>query len=371
MLSWKKNTYDSTEFHSFRAVEFAHDYLRTIACYVWFFLFLRFFSLALNATTHTATFYRAVVIVVKNLFVFLILGSFIAFVFGYLGWILFHSELLFFRDLRMSTFNMIHSMCWGLPEEVFNAGKAGPVFGALWYVAQLLVFTNVIIAILVEVWEEVSEEKRLVKTSLGLWATWIQVRDTIGFGRCFRQIKNNYCTSCCAGFDWCLGKMKYMICWCFCAKNKEEHDPNDDFGKEGNLTKVTYNMISGLDNWKKAYPCGCPYDKLKYFVDTQTLVDERFDPEYMLMDSKGGPVLPWDSLINKLKDLQGLQNKNLMHKLRSRRENSFRSSPKYNSSFPPEAYNSRENQFRTASNLIPPQMKQNTSNYSVGGTPFV
>lgn len=77
-------------------------------------------------------------------------------------------------------------------------------------------------------------------------------------------------------------------------------------------------MVTGLNDWKRAFPNGCPYDKLPYFIVEQTNINDRIRPEHLLIDSKGGPVLEWDKLIERLQNLKQITNINLVHELQNR-----------------------------------------------------
>lgn len=77
-------------------------------------------------------------------------------------------------------------------------------------------------------------------------------------------------------------------------------------------------MVTGLNDWKRAFPNGCPYDKLPYFIVEQTNINDRIRPDHLLIDSKGGPVLEWDKLIERLQNLKQITNINLVHELQNR-----------------------------------------------------
>merc|ERR1719499_2166848 len=74
-------------------------------------------------------------------------------------------------------------------------------------------------------------------------------------------------------------------------------------------------MCVGLKYWKRAFPMGCPTDKLQYFIDEQTKIDERVNPYALLGEVRGGDVVEWDMLVDKLKQIREVENMERLRRL--------------------------------------------------------
>eukprot|EP00493_Phyllostaurus_siculus_P022345 UN22677 len=188
MDKWKDNTYDTPveawclgpdfancdTFASFRPLAYAFDNLKGITFSMWIFVALRLCEIMLNLTPQTSTFYQVFVSTIKNIIVFLIIGGILVVIFGLGGWMLFSTEIKQFRTIRMALYNVIGAMWQGLPQEVTDFGKIGPWFGVLFWIFNGLFWLNLIIAILTEAWESVTEQQSLVENKDGTLQTWGQ-----------------------------------------------------------------------------------------------------------------------------------------------------------------------------------------------------